>query len=434
MRILVVGWIYQYVAGKAVYNVYFHPLSKFPGPKYLALTRIPVTLATFRGQRAQFRHNLHRRYGEIVRVAPNELSFAHAQSWRDIYSTQAKVTGTRAIRGVQEETGAHSVVTASGDDHTRQKRMMTTLFSEKVLKENQPTFVHYADLLVQRLAESEGKPMAMADWYNFTTFDIIGDLLFGESLGLLDNSKYIPWVTSISDFLKAFAMIVVLYEFRLFRFFWSLMPNKMLRSLRETHFRYTSEKLERYLQKSDKERRGIFKMLLDGGSHRGLHMEELYPNAPILMFGGSETAATTLRCLTFLLLKNPDKMQKLVNEIRGAFSSSDQMNYDSLAQLKYLNACIEESLRFYTPCTNGLPRLVQPGGAVICGEWVPGGTNVSVAMYALHRSARYFHLPDSFVPERWLEDAEKLDPLFANDNKSVVRPFMYGPHDCPGKK
>lgn len=392
-------------------------------------------MATIRGQRAQFRRNLHRKYGEIVRVAPDELSFTHAQSWRDIYGTQAKVAGTRAIRGVEEETGAHSVVTASGEDHTRQKRVITTLFTEKNVKENEATFVQYSDLLVQRLMESEGKPMAMADWYNFATFDIIGDLLFGESLGLLDNSEYIPWVTSISDFLKAFATIVVLYEYRLFRFVWSLMPNKMLRSLRETHFRYTTDKLERYLQRSDKERQGIFRMLLEGGTHRGLKPDELYPNAPILVFGGSETVATTLRFLTFLLLKNPAAMERLVKEIRGAFASSDQMNYDSLAGLKYLNACIEESLRVYTPCTNGLPRLVQPGGASICGEWVAGGTNVSVAMFAIHRSARHFHRPDSYVPERWLEEgAEKIDPRFANDNKSVARPFMYGPHDCPGRK
>jgi cytochrome P450 len=312
--------------------------------------------------------------------------------------------------------------------------MMTTIFAEKVLKEKEHVFAHYSDLLVQRLKESKGKPVAMADWYNFTTFDIVGDLLFGESLGLLDNSDYIPWVRSITDFLKAFAVIVVLYEYRLFRFFWSLMPNKMLQSLRQTHFRYTNDKLERYLARPDKERSGILKMLLQGGSHRGLLLKELYPNAPILVFGGSETSATSLRYLTFLLLKNPVTMEKLVREIRETFSSMDEMTYDALASLKYLNACIEEALRVYTPCTNALPRKVQPEGANICGQWVPGGTNVSVAMFSLFRSLRYFHRPDSFVPERWLDNAEGLDPLFANDNKAVMQPFMYGPHNCPGKK
>jgi cytochrome P450 len=207
-----------------------------------------VTLATLCGRRAQFRYNLHKRYGDVVRIAPDELSYARGQGWRDIYSTQAKVNATRAIRGVEEDGAAPSVVTANGEDHTRQKRIITSIFSEKVLKEQEPLFIKYADLLVEKLSEAKGQPLALADWYNFTTFDIIGDLLFGESLGLLTHAQYIPWVKSIPDFLRAFAMIVVLYEYRLFRAVWMLLPSKLLRSLRETHFRYTAEKLDHYLK------------------------------------------------------------------------------------------------------------------------------------------------------------------------------------------
>ncbi|PGH17922.1 hypothetical protein AJ79_00821 [Helicocarpus griseus UAMH5409] len=423
-----------YVVGSAIYNIYLHPLSKFPGPKYLAIGRIPVTLATLRGQRAQFRFNVHRKYGDIVRIASNELSFAHAQGWRDIYSTQSKVQVTKAVSGVEEKEGAQSIVTAEGDIHTRQKRMMTTMFSEKMLREKESLFVGYTDLLIQKLAAFEGKPVPLADWYNFTTFDIIGDLLFGEPLGMLSNSKYVPWVRSIHDFLKGFAIIVVLYEYSLFRALWALVPSKILNNLRETHFRYTGEKLENYLRLDEKSRSGIMDYLLYGGSRKGLHLEEVHSNAPILVFGGSETSATQLRTLTFLLFKNPHKMEKLVSEIRAAYTSSDQITYDSLLEQKYLNACIEEGLRYYPPCTNALPRIVPKGGTAICGEFIPGGTNVSVATYALLRSPNYFHQPDSFCPERWLSESEGGSNVFEKDEKAIVLPFSYGPHNCPGKK
>ncbi|KAM5431344.1 hypothetical protein McanMca71_003701 [Microsporum canis] len=425
-----------YLLGKATYNLFFHPLRKFPGPKYLALSRIPVTWATLSGQRAQFRFNLHRKYGDVVRIANDELSFAHGQGWKEIYGTSANVRGTRAIRGVEEEGGARSVVTANGDDHTRQKRIITLAFSEKNLKENEATFVKYTDLLVQRMEESKGEPMDMSDWYNFVTFDIIGELLFGECLGLLTHSKYIPWVKSVSQFLKSFAFIVVLNEYLLFRLVWNLMPQTVLSNLRRTFLTYTSEKLERYLNRKETEKgsKGIIGDLLDGGSHHGITMRELHSNAPILVFGGSETAATQLRCLTFLLFKNPPRMEKLVKEIRTKFSSSDQITYDALLGLKYLTACSEESLRMYTPCTNGLPRVVEEGGAMICGEMVPPGTIVSVAAFSLFRSPNYFHLPDSFVPERWLPDAKGLDSRFTKDDKNACQPFHYGAHNCPGKK
>jgi len=47
----------------------------------------------------------------------------------------------------------------------------------------------YFDLLIQRLHENCVAPVEMAMWYNSTTFDIVGDLLFGESYECLENSK-----------------------------------------------------------------------------------------------------------------------------------------------------------------------------------------------------------------------------------------------------
>jgi hypothetical protein len=47
----------------------------------------------------------------------------------------------------------------------------------------------YFDLLIKRLYENYAKPINSVNWYNFTTFDIIGDLTFGEPFGCLENSK-----------------------------------------------------------------------------------------------------------------------------------------------------------------------------------------------------------------------------------------------------
>ncbi|EZF25493.1 hypothetical protein H112_02222 [Trichophyton rubrum D6] len=426
------GFFILYILGTVIYNLFFHPLRKFPGPKHLALSRLPVTWATLRGQRAQFRLHLHRKYGDVVRIASDELSFAHGQGWKEIYGTSANARGTRAIRGVEEEGGANSVVTANGDVHTRQKRLMTIAFSEKSLKENEATFVKYADKLVQRMEESRGSPMNMSDWYNFMTFDVIGKLLFDESLGLLENSRYIPWVESVQQFLKAFAIIVVLNEYLFFRVFWNLVPHSVLSRQRQKFLNYTSDKLARYFDriKEEKGRHSILGKLLEGG----ITMPELQQNSPILVFGGSETAATVLRCMTFLLFKNPRCMEKVVKEIRTRFSSSEEITYDVLLGMDYLTACVEESIRMYTPCTNGLPRVVEEGGSMICGEMIPAGTLISVAGFSLLRSPNYYHLPDSFIPERWLPNAQKLDPGFAKDDRNAFQPFSYGAHNCPGKK
>jgi cytochrome P450 len=138
--------------------------------------------------------------------------------------------------------------------------------------------------------------------------------------------------------------------------------------------------------------------------------------------------ATLLSGATFYLLNNPDKMQRLCQEIRGSFQSIKDMTFDSLASLKYLNACLKESLRIYPPVPIGTSRLVPEGGLQILGRWMPAGCRVSCHHYAMYHSAANFRDPDAFVPERWLGDSR-----YVNDVQDVHQPFSYGPRNCLGQ-
>jgi cytochrome P450 len=94
------------------------------------------------------------------------------------------------------------------------------------------------------------------------------------------------------------------------------------------------------------------------------------------MSAGTETTATELSGLTFMLLKNQDKLKRLTDEIRSSFSSIEGMTMTSLSRLDYLGACIEEGLRLYPPVPVGLARIVPQGGAYVCGRWVSGGVSL----------------------------------------------------------
>jgi cytochrome P450 len=107
----------------------------------------------------------------------------------------------------------------------------------------------------------------------------------------------------------------------------------------------------------------------------GLAPSEMHSNGALFMLAGTETTATQLSGLTYLLLKNPDQMKRLVGELRSSFESFEDMTMTKLSQLEYLGACIEEGLRLYPPVPVGIPRTVPTGGAVVCGQWVPGGVS-----------------------------------------------------------
>jgi hypothetical protein len=62
----------------------FHPLSRFPGPKIWAVTRWGVSRAIITGKSHDIILNLHRKYGPILRIAPDELAFQSVSAWTDI--------------------------------------------------------------------------------------------------------------------------------------------------------------------------------------------------------------------------------------------------------------------------------------------------------------------------------------------------------------
>jgi len=143
---------------------------------------------------------------------------------------------------------------------------------------------------------------------------------------------------------------------------------------------------------------------------------------------GSETTSSALAGLFARLIYNPPTHQKLVQEIRAAFASKDDICHEKISQLPYTNACINEALRVHPPVPAGPLRRVPGQGSTIDGHWVPGGTTVSVGMWAASHNAANWRDPDEFIPERW------IDGSYSQDVKKATQPFSLGPRACLGKK
>lgn len=73
-----------YAISKGLYNVYFHPLAKFPGPKLFAASHLALSYYIATGQFVHKNKDLHDKYGDIVRCAPDEISFGTPAAIRDI--------------------------------------------------------------------------------------------------------------------------------------------------------------------------------------------------------------------------------------------------------------------------------------------------------------------------------------------------------------
>jgi cytochrome P450 len=132
--------------------------------------------------------------------------------------------------------------------------------------------------------------------------------------------------------------------------------------------------------------------------------------------------------LIFYLLTNPEQCQRLTKEIRDRFQRTEDMTFDSLAECRYLTACLKEALRIYPPVPIGSPRVIPEGGQHILGKWIPEDTRVSVHHYSTYHSATNFRDPENFAPERWLGD-----PRYVDDDRDAHQPFGWGHRNCLGQ-
>lgn len=82
------GFPLCWVAWSITYNICFHPLSKFPGPIWGKFTRVPFWIHGIMGTQAQLLLVMHEKYGSVVRICPDELSYTDARAWKDIYGHQ----------------------------------------------------------------------------------------------------------------------------------------------------------------------------------------------------------------------------------------------------------------------------------------------------------------------------------------------------------
>ncbi|KAF5864524.1 hypothetical protein ETB97_007356 [Aspergillus alliaceus] len=418
----------------SLYNIYLHPLRKYPGPRLAASSSLYYYRWSYGGNLHAVIKQLHDQYGDVVRISPNMLVYRNPQAWKDICGHRKN--GAAPFIKDQEfysesPVGHHLVSTPNEADHSRIRRLLSHAFSDRALKEQEPLLQSYVDLLVSRLhefgASPSQKPIDMTSWYNYTTFDIIGDLAFGESFNCLQSRDYHPWVKTVFPTLKSATFIRPLLIFPS-QIAAMLIP-QWLKEMREEAFNLASEKVRRRLS-LETTRPDFITYILRHSGERGMNLSEIQANAGLLIIAGSETTATLLSGCTFYLLTHPIAYKKLVTEIREAFQQESDITFLSIAKLRYLHAVLEESLRMYPPVSAILPRKVPMDGALINGQFVPGGTSVSMAYYSAFRASSNFTDPDSFIPERWLDDK---DPRFETDKKEVLQPFSYGPRNCLGK-
>jgi cytochrome P450 len=270
-----------------------------------------------------------------------------------------------------------------------------------------------------------------ASWYGF---DVISSIAFGQSMDMLRSAEF-RWVPKClqdaSVFLYWAGFARSLWVFR--RLLGTNWPSRLgmrhvLQAQRYQHFAETqvSKRAGRMdLEKdSDSEPMDIFGKLIKANIYSDF---DLRADSSLLIAAGSDAVRLTIAATLFYWGCYPDVFAKVTREIRSSTADPKGITDATLSSLKYLRACIDETMRLTPPKPSSVPREVNTGMIVVDGVTIPAGMTVGTSTYSLHRDPDIYPRPFEYRPERWLE--RPVDPR----TLVAFNPFLKGPRACPGK-
>lgn len=394
------GWILFTI----IYNLFFHPLRNIPGPLLHRASIIPWSIQILRGTQMFETQKMHDRYGPIVRLSPNHVAFTDPRAWKGIYgslvghkSGMTELPKSPAFVQALDDT-VTQIINAGPEEHTKTRRALASKpptppppqpptyptptyppadgFSASSLRQQEHILARHTDHLLALLhsnSHSGATPINAERWYNYLTFDITGDLIFGETFGCLSGSSYRPWIELLVRAMQFSTSMTVL---ALLSLRW--LPKLFARAAGAFGanplgpMAAYNDALVRRRMALPPGRPDLFEGLVRKQAELGFSQEKMCANAFILILGGSETTATTLAGATYKLLTNPGVYERLKAEVRGAFASVEEINVKSVNGLTYMLAVLNEALRMYPPIASNLVREVPRGGVEVAGRYMPG--------------------------------------------------------------
>ena len=192
--LVLLGLIIYLIATKAK-KALSNPLNTIPGPTLAKWTNLRLKLAVLKAGRMQYIHDLHERYGHVVRISPNELSFSDLSAVKEIYRVQSLYRKsdwyTRAIP--EPEPILFTMIDFKA--HAVRRTLFAHSFSSGWLMkvEGQVYDKVYSAVSNMKREIKEHGSTDILKWWSFSAADVTGELSFGESFHMLELGKVSPY-------------------------------------------------------------------------------------------------------------------------------------------------------------------------------------------------------------------------------------------------
>ncbi|KAJ5958353.1 uncharacterized protein N7479_005503 [Penicillium vulpinum] len=427
-----IGGLVIYIAVKSIYRLYFHPLSKIPGPKLAAITSgYEFYFNVIKGGMFIWEmERLHEIYGPIIRITPLEVHIKDSSYYEEIYAPSKRRREKSAelvARFDLKDSGFSSI---SPEDHRKRRSHVEKHFSRQAVSNIEYLIYENIEKLdnhFKRALEFH-KVISLDAGFAGLASDVIHKYVYGFNSGNLDHDDFNK---SVRDGINGlFKSTHVLFFFPVLQTIMNSLPLWLLKKLDPFVYALVSQKLdllrrtEEFLQnKSPKsETRSVMEVMCGPSMPEDMRgAVRLHNEGFAMIIGGTETTARSLVIAAFYLLKNESIKTKLREELRTVMPTTEsQPTWRQLEQLPYLSAIVWEALRLSTGIANRSARVAPNEALVYKNHTIPAGTPVSESNYFVLTDPEVFPDPHTFDPDRWLRAAAKgehLDRYLVNFSK-----------------
>ncbi|TFY57863.1 hypothetical protein EVJ58_g6767 [Rhodofomes roseus] len=367
-----------------------------------------------------------------------------------------------------------------GERHRKQRRLLNPVFSIAHMRHMVPIFYNITSKLQRAIGarvKNGQEEIDILDWMGRTALELVGQAGLGWSFDPLEEDTVdhnlgtavkgvVPTLFPLRLIRPLLPIVMKLGSPALQHKLVDLIPNKHVRRAKQIsdeiqkHSRHIYEEKKRAMREGDEavmhqigEGKDIMSKLMQANMSASeedkLPEDELLGQMATFIFAGMDTTSNALARTLDLLSTHPDVQNKMRAEVLEAIREhGDDIPYDVLVELPYMDAVCRETLRLYAPVPHLIRKtrkdIVMPlsapirgvNGALINEIPVPEGTVVHIGILASNRNPELWG-PDAaeWKPERWLNPLpEVVKEAHIPGVYSHLMTFLGGGRACIGFK
>ena len=435
-----------YLICLAIYRIYFHPLSKFPGPKLAVATYWHETYYdVFKGHQYIWKiREMHQQYGPIIRTNPDDVHIMDPEFFDEFYNLK--------LDKWKWWTNGFAVPTAGGmtiehEVHRKRRGALNPFFSKASIQANVPIIQEKLAVMVDRLDKIAGsrEVLDLEAVYLALTTDVLTQCSYGWTYDYIHHPEWAyKWKVvntggrASAAIVRSFPLIgkvvrsmpvsvaVALVPPVGFMKSWMQRVGVQVRKIKDD-----PETMQ--MIKTEKRRKDtIFAQILSSDlPEEELSDQRLIDEGVLIATAGSETTSWAITITTYHLMKSPTILANMREELsKLTIPAGDPVApWQTLEQQPYLTAVVKEGVRMAGGMLSRLPRIYnQP---IHYKDWIiPAGTPVGMTPHLTLIDDGIFPEPRKFDPERWLD--QRGDGKTTSRLDKYITAFGKGSRNCIG--